>query len=376
MTVVDQGRYRDLANLAQSLAVPVPTSATPGPALRDRIQACLAFEPEPAQPQVEVIEEGVHDGVRVCTLRWQLPYGPPTEAFLCTPAAGDGPWPGILALHDHGGYRWLGKEKVADGPRGFDPVLAANPHARRAYSRRPAANDLARRGFCVLAHDVFTWGSRRFTVEELGETAWNTLALPVPGQTPSHQEVVGYNVSANEREHTVVKWCTLWGTTFPGILAYEDRTAVDVLLAQPDCRGPTVGCFGCSGGAARAAFLVASDDRLGAAVSSCLHTTWAELAAHKTWIHTWQFLPPGLRLVCDWPDVIASRAPMPLYLSSGRDDQGFSAAGKAAAHERVGDHYAALGADDRLVSEIGDHGHAFPAEVQARAAAFFDRFLA
>jgi len=63
-------------------------------------------------------------------------------------------------LHSHDGQKYFGKEKIADGPVGSLPELAELRH--RMYGSRAFANELARRGFVVLAADVFTWSSRRF----------------------------------------------------------------------------------------------------------------------------------------------------------------------------------------------------------------------
>ncbi|HUR05468.1 MAG TPA: hypothetical protein VM347_23200, partial [Nonomuraea sp.] len=51
--------------------------------------------------------------------------------------------------------------------------------------------------------------------------------------------------------------------------------------------------------------------------------------------HTWMFFPPGLSRVCDWPALVAARAPEPLLVLYGERDQLFPLAGMRAAHEAI-----------------------------------------
>ena len=81
---------------------------------RARVWACLAPPDTGGQPVVQVHRSYAYDGLQVEELSWQLPYGPPTEAILLKPFGAEGPLPGMLALHDHGGRKYFGKEKIAD----------------------------------------------------------------------------------------------------------------------------------------------------------------------------------------------------------------------------------------------------------------------
>src|SRR5713101_696013 len=74
----------------------------------------------------------------------------------------------VLALHSHDGYKYFGKEKIADGPDG--PISELTPLRDKTYQGRAFANALAARGFVVLVHDVFLWGSRSFPLETMPES--------------------------------------------------------------------------------------------------------------------------------------------------------------------------------------------------------------
>jgi hypothetical protein len=114
------------------------------------------------QPALDMVTdwEETHDGVTTSQPSWQLGYGPRTSAcWLIRPADTDGPLPGVLALHCHGGNKFGGADRLVELP-------AEHPSAALAradlYEGRAIATDLARRGFAVLAHNSFAWGSRRF----------------------------------------------------------------------------------------------------------------------------------------------------------------------------------------------------------------------
>lgn len=191
----------------------------------------------------------------------------------------------MLALHDHGGFRWLGKEKIADG--GPEP----HPHllgARGDYDGIAWANELARAGFCVLVHDVLSWGSRQFSCDDLqhGEGQWHHGAFPSEKSVIIPEQIQHYNKVANEREHTLAKWCTLLGCTIPGLLLYEDRIAAALLQQQPECRDSSLQCVGHSGGGARACLLATLEPRINGSVVCSAMTSYRDLRRHRTWLHT------------------------------------------------------------------------------------------
>ena len=79
-------------------------------------------------------------------------------ALLLVPLAGKPPYPAVVALHDHGGYFYHGKEKLVDNVPEHPALI---PFRERYYGGRAYAPELARRGFVVLAIDAFYWGERR-----------------------------------------------------------------------------------------------------------------------------------------------------------------------------------------------------------------------
>lgn len=353
------GHYSDLANILCRLR---PPSNLPA------LDRALWFDLPDHSPQARVIDESIRDSLSIQTLEWSVGYGPVTQAYLIHPAEGAGPWPGVVALHDHGGFRWLGKEKIADGPEGRDAVLSWFPHVRTAYDDRAWANELARKGFAVLVHDVFSWGSRRFEPASLTELAWTGQTCPDPALSMSMESVNQYNTWANARESTCVKWLSMASVNLAAMLAWEDRMAAKVLLQQSCVCDEGLACIGFSGGGARAAALAATCDKVKATAIICMMSTYASLMQHRTAMHTFQLMPFGLHPTHDYPDIAASTCPHPLVVCFGSHDPGFARSGMKEADRSLRERYVQVDATGNYVGEFFKAGHEFNREMQERIA--------
>ncbi len=352
--------------------------AAPGAETRQRVREILGFvggEEHPRDVRVEGRWEG--DGVVGEALSWSVGYGPRTEAWLLKPGNADGPLPGVVALHDHGGFKFYGKEKIADGPDGPAPGLDA--FRARYYGGHAYANALARAGFAVLVHDTFLWGSRRFPLEAMPESIRALVAasrvLWAPTDDTS-EATAAYNAAAGHHEHWIEKYCALLGTTLAGVVAYEDRVAANYLRARPDVLPDRVGALGLSGGGNRAALLGASGTPLAATVIVGLMSTYAHLLDHNVGGHTWMFFPHGWARHGDWPDLAAAAAPAPLLVQYDLDDALFTVEGMRAAHERLAARYRDAGAPGAYEGQFYPGPHTFDRPMQAAAFAWLAARLA
>ena len=255
---------------------PLFPEAAPGPETQRLVREALGFCHGPEAPlAVQVEGRWEHDGVAGEEVSWSVGYGPRTHAYVLKPAQARAPLPGIVALHDHGMFKFYGKEKIADGPAEPPPVLAA--YRATYYGDRAYAGALAREGFVVLVPDTFLWGSRGFPLEvmleQVGDATAAALAMSPPaGDIPF--EIARYNTAAAFHEHVASKYCNVLGTTMAGVVAHEDRIAVNYLLARPDVLPGRAGCIGLSGGGNRAALLNATHDRIAAAAIVGLMCTY------------------------------------------------------------------------------------------------------
>jgi dienelactone hydrolase len=351
------GVYSDWVAAARDQLPPRPAFA-PSPANRERIRELLGFSRQPAQPVTASVDRTwTADGLAGEEVSWSVGYGPRTRAWVLRPLSAAGPLPAVVALHSHDGFKYFGKEKIADGPDATAPEIVQLRH--RAYQGRAFANALAARGFVVLVPDVFLWGSRRFPIE--------SMPTQIRDRPTDPGSIDRYNAAARDHEHLVAKYCSVLGTTLAGVVAYEDRVALAYLKSRGDVVGERIGCVGLSGGGCRAALLQATADDLAAAVIVGMMSTYAGLLDEHVYQHTWMFVPPGLAAVADWPDLAASRAPSPLLVQYNRGDPLFSLPGMQAAHARIKTHYQSVGRPDAYVGEFFDGPHKFDLTMQESA---------
>src|SRR5262249_12291441 len=72
------------------------------------------------------------------------------------------PAPAIVALHDHGGFYFWGKEKLLEMD---DEHPALTKFKRQYYGGASIAPALVRQGFVVIVIDMFYWGGRRLLLD-------------------------------------------------------------------------------------------------------------------------------------------------------------------------------------------------------------------
>lgn len=359
------GPFSDWVEFARGRDVAQPAPAGP---TRGRLGGILGFRFADEQPREVIVDASwERDGIAGQEVSWSVGFGPRTRARVLRPAGETGPLPGVIALHDHGGFKFHGLEKISDGPEPSPDYLRV--YRERYYGGRAWADELARSGFTVVAHDTFCWGSRRFPLDamphQVREVTDASRSLWDDGAAPSG--IARYNAAAGHHEHVVEKYCNLLGTTMAGVVSYEDRVALNYLLSRPDVDGTAVGCAGLSGGGARSALLLATHDAIAAAVIVGMMTTYDALLDSHVADHTWMFYPSGWAGLGDWPELAASRAPLPLLVQYDRHDELFTEAGMRAAHEALGEHYAAAGGADAYRAEFYDGPHRFDIAMQQAA---------
>ncbi len=333
--------------------------------LRD--MACPATGPAP-KVRVTALEQC--DGLHIEHLTWRLPFGPPTEALFLKPAGARGRLPAVLALHCHGGIKALGWRKIARGRSPGPAHLMA--HRPGYYDGTFWANELAHRGYAVLAHDVFPFASRGVRVRDV----IHRVQAGAPAQEPRTAAAVGrYNQWAGGHEHVMAKALFNAGTTWPGVVFAEDRVALDLLCARKDVDPRRVGCGGLSGGGLRTVLLAGLDDRIRAAVCAGFMTTWRDLATAKCWTHAWMSHIPLLPAVLDFPEILGLRAPLPALVLSTRQDDLFTLGEMRRADRMLREIWRKAGAPHAYRTTFRPGPHQFNRPMQRQAFAFFDRWL-
>ncbi|MEW5872713.1 MAG: hypothetical protein AB1894_25870 [Chloroflexota bacterium] len=358
--IVDEATWQDLLH----------KRAHPGAETQQKVREVLGWcERAEAAQEVRSERSWEQDGLSCEEVSWRCGYGPRTRAWVFKPSGAQGRLPGVLALHDHGGAKYHGIEKIADGP---EETSAFIYNKRKAlYGGRAWVNALAKEGFVVMVHDVFLWGSRRFPLadmqaalqaeapEKILEEAWQSYAAPA--------EVAAYDYLSRQHEHVVAKYLNLLGATLAGVVCYEDRVALNVLRARPDVRADQVACMGLSGGGARAGLLRATVADLAAAVVAGMMSTYASLLDQNVACHTWMFFPTGWSRYGDWTDLVACQAPAELLVQYNLDDELFPLAGMRAAHARLQEHYQYAGRPQAYEGQFYPGAHKLDMEMQAAA---------
>ncbi|MGA0568252.1 dienelactone hydrolase family protein [Rathayibacter sp. KR2-224] len=344
--------YEDWPEHARETPAFVAKNAT-----AQRLADVLGLRAKPAPPPVRRGTTTVHEGVAITPLHWQLPYGPPTEAWELRPAQTQGreddpePLTGILALHSHGGRRSTGAAQLID-------FAGENPSA--------IGNRLALAGFVVLAHDTFSWASRRFDLAapppKLRRTLDAFLALwEAEGHEPTEDEV--FDAVSGEHEDLIAKAAGVLGETFAGAVVSDDLVAADVLRGLPGVDAGSIAAIGFSGGGGRAHLLGALDDGIGAVVIAGMMATFDSLVPDYLETHSWLLHSPGLAQVTDWPDIARVGTPRELLVLYGERDPLFPLDGMLAAHHRLSE----LGA---YRGEFFDAGHEFTGPMMDAATRF------
>ena len=337
---------------------------------RKRVLECMAPVDLGGKPEVKVESQTAYDGLHIEFLSWQLPNGPRTEAVFLKPLDAQGRLPAVLALHDHGGNKFLGWRKIVRTDE--HPWAIQAKHQEEYYGGVAWANELARRGYAVLVHDTFPFASRRVKVADVPERLRQEAIDPEPSDV---EGIAKYNAFAAAQEHIMEKSLISAGTTWPGVYVVEDQRALDVLCARPDVDAKHVGCAGLSGGGMRSVFLGGLDDRIRCAVPVGFMTTWRDFLLDKCFTHTWMVYVPLLPRDLDFPEILALRAPAATLVLNCTEDPLYTLAEMKRADSEIRETFERAGAAQQYRCSFYPGGHKFDRKMQAEAFAWFDRHL-
>lgn len=339
-------------------------------AARQRLRECLLQPDAGGVPQAQVAHRFTFDGLDLEHLTWQLPFGPPTEAWFLKPAGAKGPLPAVLALHDHGGKKYFGTQKIMRAGATIHPLM--KDHHEMYYGGVAWANELAKRGYAVLVHDVFTFASRRVRMTDLPDIITKGQKEPNPD---SIEEINAYQGFAAGHEHLMSKSLFCAGTTWPGVFTIEDQRALDYLCSRPEVDRDRVGCCGLSGGGLRTVYLTGLDERIRCACCVGMMTTWRDYLLNKCYTHTWMIYIPGLPPDLDYPEILGLNAPTPALVLNCLEDKLFTVPEMKRADTILTDVYRKAGASDHYRATFHPGGHKFDLPMQAEAFAWFDQWL-
>lgn len=336
---------------------------------RTKMAELLAYRPESAPLDAEIMESRQQEGFVRHKVRYRVSADRWTEAYLLIPDGLKAPAPAVMALHCHSGYYYFGKEKVVATEH---PPQVLQDLIDQTYGGRTFGDELARRGFVVLAPDAFYFGSQRLEPDMLPPHFMPDLKKHKRG---SDAYIRAFNMYAGAHETLTAKTIFTAGTTWPGILFQGDRASLDYLLTRPEVDPERIGCMGLSIGGFRAAHLFGLDPRVKAAVAAGWMTTYRSLLCNHLRNHTWIIYVPGQHAWLDLPDVATLNAPRPLMIINCSKDTLFTMDGMQAAEAKIAEVYRRLGAADHFKCNYYDEPHSLKIPAQDDAIAWLERWL-
>lgn len=318
---------------------------------RNRLMECMEnIPPAPEAYDLEVTDREHREGYEARKIVFNLSGWCRVPAYLLVPD-GEGPFPAIVLLHDHGAHFTIGKEKMVRPFHVAPEVMKdADQWVDRYYDGQYTGDYLARHGYVVLAVDALLWGER------------------------GRKEGASYDV-----QQALASNFLQMGTSWGAFIHMDDVRSTEFLASLPFVDKERVGCLGFSMGAYRSWMLGALTDAVRASASVCWMNTTEYLMTptnnQNKGGSAYAMLVPGLRRYLDYPHVASIACPKPTLLFNGTRDKLFPVEGVNDAYREMESVWKSQGASDRLVTRLWDETHFFNREMQQAVLAFFDRWL-
>lgn len=308
------------------------------------------LQPAPKAYAMEVTDREQRDGYEARKIRFNLSEWSRVPAYLLVPE-GEGPFPAIVLLHDHGAHFSIGKEKMVRPFYVAPEVMEdADQWASQCYDGQYVGDYLARHGYVVLAVDALFWGER------------------------GRKEGTSYDA-----QQALASNFLQMGASWGAFINVDDMRSAEFLASLPFVDKERVGSLGFSMGAYRSWMLAALTDVVRASASIC----WMNTTEHlMTLINNqnkggsaYAMLIPALRRYLDYPHVASIACPKPTLFFNGTRDKLFPIEGVRDAYREMEAVWKSQGASDRLVTKLWDEKHFFNKEMQKETLEFFDRWL-
>lgn len=256
-------------------------------------------------------------------------------AWVLIPDELTGPAPTMICLQGHG----AGKDDIV----GFDDE--GQPRAEYGGYQNDFAIQAVRRGFLVIAPDMFSFGERRDPADVKQGRRTSSCRMP---------SMAGI----------------LLGRTVPGIRVYDVMRCIDYLETRPECDPKRIGCMGISGGGTITTFATAVEERIQAALISGYLAHWRDSIMPMR--HCEDNYVPGILQYAEMPDIATLIAPRPVFFENGTKDTIFPIKSARAAYRKVKAAYDLLGVPERCGMQVFEGPHEFCGE---QGFPFLERWL-
>ena len=338
-------------------------------AARAKVFECMMTPPKAAAAwDMEVLGEEQREGYKAQKIAFNINAYSRITAYLLIPDGGDGKFPAVVALHDHGAHLFIGKEKMirpffiaseeqdADGKISEKKKAAnqevlddADAWVNQLYEGQYVGDYLAKHGYVVLSIDAPMWGERG-RKEGVDRNKYDLIA--------GNMMMLGRDLSA--------------------FMTYDDISCTEFLASLPMVDAKRIGCVGCSMGAYRSWMLSALSDRIRVGASICwMITTDAQLTRRFGRKENGGFANcfPGLRQYLDYPHIASLACPKPMLFINGTKDKLFPVPGVKDAFAEMHKVWKSQGADNLLDTELWDIPHSCGLKAQEKMLEFLDKNL-
>jgi dienelactone hydrolase len=334
---------------------------------RAKVFELLSYRPEAVHPRPRILDRIDRGDYIQERLNFSTTPDVEVPCYFLIPKRAKFPVPAVVALHDHGGFYYWGKEKLVESDDEH-PMLAAYRKEYYDGASFPAA--LAQRGYAVIVIDMFYHGERRLILDEDLENRTNDRSKSEPNET-----IRKINHRAGSSEEIVFRNILHSGFTWGGVLVWDDIRTVDYLRTRPEVDPNRIACAGLSAGGWRTVFLAGLDPRIKAACVVGWMTSFHYLIPHHEIYTVPSGMIPGLLEYLDYPDIATLAMPCPLLVVHGQQDTLFPPEGVKAAMDTLQRSYQALGRPERFDTWIFDGPHKFPLAAQRKMMDWFDRWV-
>jgi dienelactone hydrolase len=317
---------------------------------REAYTASLQTPPPRTSFSPEILEVEKREGYEARKLAFNISADERVAAYLLVPD-GTGPFPAILALHDHGAHFTIGKEKVV---RPFaheqEKLEDAQAWTGKYYGGNFIGDELAARGYVVFATDALFWGDRG----------------RAEGAAYEAQQELGANLLQ-------------LGQSWAGVITWDDIRSAEFLQGLSEVLPEKIGCIGLSMGAHRTWNLCVATDIVKAGAAICWlgdTPTLMEAGNNQTRGQSaFSMIHPGLRNLLDYPHVASIACPKPMLFFNGSEDTLFPVKGVEASYAILQNVYESQGVEECLYTRIWPVPHVFNEDMQTEAFAFLNKYL-
>lgn len=318
---------------------------------RDILFDCMDIvQPAPDGYDMMIIDSEQREGYKALKIEFNISGWARVPAYLLVPD-GDGTFPAIVMLHDHGAHFLIGKEKMVR-PFNVSAEIAsdADSWVAKCYDGVYVGDYFAMNGYVVLSVDALFWGDR------------------------GCEEGIDY-----DRQQALASNFLQMGGSWGAYINMDDMRSVDFLSSLPFVADDRIGCLGYSMGGYRSWMLSSMTDRVKASASVCWMNTTEYLMTldnnQNKGGSAYSMLLPRIRKYMDYPHVACIACPKPSLFFNGRYDKLFPVAGVSDSYSLMREVWDNASASDRLVTKMWNEKHFFSKGMQEEVLAFFNKWL-